>query len=67
VHDIPRVHINANDDTARIYPGCIRADGSGEVERRENTVAKLKSVSDACRIVVFSYDVAFGVIRSSET
>jgi hypothetical protein len=43
-----RVKIDPNNDTARIYPGCIREpDGSGRVERRENTFAQQKRVSDA--------------------
>jgi hypothetical protein len=37
VENVRGVLIETNDDTARIYPGCIRRDGSGGVERRENS------------------------------
>ena len=58
-----RVKIDTNDDTARIYPACIREpDGSGGIERRENALAQQKRMSDACSIVVFPYDVTLGVI-----
>jgi hypothetical protein len=60
------VKIDTNDDTARVYPSRVSEDGSGEVERRENAIAQQKSVSNACSIVVFPDNVAFGVIRSRE-
>ena len=41
------VEVDANDGIARIDPGCIREDGSGGVERRENAIAQQKRVSDA--------------------
>jgi hypothetical protein len=62
-----RVKIDTDDDTARIYPGCIREpDGSGGVERGENALAQQKRVSDARSIVVFAYDVALGVTPSTK-
>ena len=63
-----RVKIDTNDDTARIYPGCIgEPDGSGRVERGENALAaSQKRVSDARSIVIFPYDVALGVTASNK-
>ena len=62
-----RVKIDTNDDTARIYPGCIgEPDGSGRVERGENALAPQKRVSDARSIVIFPYDVALGVTASNK-
>jgi hypothetical protein len=40
VHRVRGVHIETNDDTARIYSGCIREGRSGRVERRENAIAQ---------------------------
>src|SRR5271167_2785212 len=56
------VHVDTNDDAARIDPRCIREDGSGWVERREHAIAQQKSVCDVRGIGVCPYDVALGVI-----
>ena len=58
----------SNNDTARIYPGCIAAVGSGpgRVERRENAIAQKKRVCDACGIDVFPYAVALGITPSNK-
>ncbi len=58
-----RIGKESNNDTARIYPGCIATVGSGpgRVERRENAIAKQKRVCDICSVDVFPYDVALGV------
>ncbi len=67
VKDARGVLIETNDDTARVYPGCIReSDGSRGVERRENALAQQKRMCDACSIVVFPYDIALGVTPSSK-
>ena len=47
VLEVRGVHVDTNDDTARIYPRCIREDGSGWVERREHATAQQKSMCDA--------------------
>jgi hypothetical protein len=47
---------------ARIYPRCIREDGSGWVERREQAIAQQKSVCDARGIGVCPHGVALGLI-----
>ena len=61
------VKIEPDDDTAWIYPGCIREpDGSGGIERREDALAQQKRMSHACSIVVFPYDVTLGVTPSSK-
>jgi hypothetical protein len=68
VYRSQRIGKESNNDTARIYPGCIATVGSGpgRVERRENAIAKQKRVCDICRVNVFPYDVALGVTPSSE-
>jgi hypothetical protein len=58
-----RVKIEPNYGTARVYPSCSREpDGSGRVERCEYAMAQQKRMSDACRIDVFAYNVARGVV-----
>lgn len=49
VHNARGVHIDTNDDTARICPGCISEDGSRRVERRENDMAQQKGVGHCLR------------------
>jgi hypothetical protein len=63
-----RVNKVANDDTARAYPACPREldSGFGVVERRVSALALQKSVSDACSIVIFPYDVVLRVTPSSK-
>ena len=58
------VKIEANDDTARIDPGCTREGSSGEVKGREHAITQQKSVGDACGIAILPYDVALGVVRA---
>jgi hypothetical protein len=63
-----RIGKESNNDTARIYPGCIAAVGSGagRVERRENAIAQKKRVCDACGIDLFPYAVALGMTPSNK-
>jgi hypothetical protein len=57
VYRSQRIGKESNNDTARIYPGCIATVGSGpgRVERRENAIAKQKRVCDICSVDVFPY------------
>src|SRR5215469_53963 len=44
VLDVRAIQVDTNNDTARIYPRCIRENGSGWVERREHAIAQQKGV-----------------------
>jgi phosphopentomutase len=61
-----RVKIDTNDDSARIYSGCIGENGSWEVERRENVITQQKAVVDATGIGVQPNAVTFGVSSSNK-
>jgi hypothetical protein len=66
------VHIDTNDDTARIYPGSLSEEngGAGVVERRENAIVQQKSMIAVCRAdptsVVYPDDVVLGVTTSNK-
>lgn len=48
MHIAREVLKDANDDTARIYPGCLSEDGAWVVKRRENAFVQQISVIAVC-------------------
>jgi hypothetical protein len=60
------VKIDPHDDTAWIYPGCIREPDGSRGSNDVKTPYLAKKVSHASCIVVFPYDVALGVTPSTK-
>jgi hypothetical protein len=61
-----RINIDTDDDTRRIYPGCISQGGSRECERCENSMAQHKRVTRAAGVSPQPYNDARRVIRFCE-
>jgi hypothetical protein len=63
-----RVEIDTDDDTAGIYPRCIReADGSGRVERRERAIVQQKRAADSATIGVVDECYSFAISLTCPT
>jgi len=60
------VHIESNDDAARIYPTCVAISGPGRIEACVGAVAPQKGVSDIGSIRVEADDVSLGINASIE-